>query len=65
MRERWVEAPRVEGNREMAGRLRVSPLTVRMIRNRAGLSEEAVRDYLYGGIESLADPFLKIGRAHV
>ncbi len=61
MRERWVEAPRVEGNREMAGRLRVSPLTVRMIRNRAGLSEEAVRDYLYGGIESLADPFLMKG----
>lgn len=51
----------MEGNREMAGRLRVSPLTVRMIRNRAGLSEEAVRDYLYGGIESLADPFLMKG----
>ena len=61
MRGRWIEAARMEGNREMAQGLGVSPLTVRMIRNRAGLSEEAVRDYLYGGIESLADPFLMKG----
>lgn len=39
MREIWVEAPRMEGNREMARKLGVSPLTVRMIRNRAGMSE--------------------------
>ena len=43
MRERWVEAPRIEGNQEMAQRLGVSPLAVRMIRNRAGMSEDAVR----------------------
>lgn len=61
MRERWVEAPRVEGNQEMAERLRVSPLTVRMIRNRAGMSEEAVRDYLYGSMDDLADPLLMKG----
>lgn len=61
MRERWVEAPRIEGNQEMAQRLGVSPLAVRMIRNRAGMSEEAVRDYLFGGMDSLADPLLMKG----
>lgn len=61
MRERWVEAPRIEGNREMAQKLGVSPLAVRMIRNRAGMSEEAVRDYLFGEMDSLADPLLMKG----
>ena len=61
MRERWVEAPRIEGNQEMAKRLGVSPLAVRMIRNRAGMSEEAVRDYLFGEMDSLADPLLMKG----
>lgn len=61
MREQWIEAPKIEGNQELAQRLRVSPLTVRLIRNRAGMSEEAVRDYLYGEIGSLADPLLMKG----
>lgn len=61
MRERWIEAPRIEGNQEMAQKLGVSPLAVRMIRNRAGMSEEAVRDYLFGGMDSLADPLLMKG----
>lgn len=61
MRERWIEAPRIEGNQEMAQKLGVSPLAVRMIRNRAGMSEEAVRDYLFGEMDSLADPLLMKG----
>lgn len=61
MRERWVEAPRMEGNQDMARELGVSPLAVRMIRNRAGLSEEAVREFLFGGMEGLSDPFLMKG----
>lgn len=61
MRERWIEAPRIEGNQEMAQKLGVSPLAVRMIRNRAGMSEEVVRDYLFGGMDSLADPLLMKG----
>ncbi|MCI8376164.1 MAG: single-stranded-DNA-specific exonuclease RecJ [Lachnospiraceae bacterium] len=51
----------MEGNREMALGLGVSPLAVRMIRNRAGMEEEAVRDYLFGGMESLSDPLLMKG----
>lgn len=61
MRERWVEAPRIEGNQEMAQKLGVSPLVVRMIRNRAGMSEEEARDYLFGGMDSLVDPLLMKG----
>ncbi len=61
MREIWVEAPRMEGNREMARELGVSPLAVRMIRNRAGMSEGEVREFLFGGMEELSDPFLMKG----
>ena len=61
MREIWVEAPRMEGNREMAWELGVSPLAVRMIRNRAGMSEGEVREFLFGGMEELSDPFLMKG----
>ena len=61
MREIWVEAPRMEGNREMARELGVSPLAVRMIRNRAGMSEGEVREFLFGGMEGLSDPFLMKG----
>ena len=61
MREIWVEAPRMEGNGEMARELGVSPLAVRMIRNRAGMSEGEVREFLFGGMEELSDPFLMKG----
>lgn len=56
MREQWIEAPRIEGNKELAEKLQISPMTVRLIRSRAGESEEAVRGYLYGTLDSLADP---------
>ena len=61
MREIWVEAPRMEGNGEMARELGVSPLAVRMIRNRAGMSKGEVREFLFGGMEGLSDPFLMKG----
>ena len=55
MREQWIEAPRMEGNKSLAGKFGISPLTVRLIRNRAGESEEAVRTYLWGDLDSLGD----------
>ncbi len=51
----------MEGNREMARELGVSPLAVRMVRNRAGMSEGEVREFLFGGMEELSDPFLMKG----
>lgn len=61
MKEQWIEAPRVEGNQELAEKFRLSPMAVRLIRSRAGESEAAVRDYLYGNLDSLADPLLMKG----
>jgi single-stranded-DNA-specific exonuclease len=56
MKEKWIEAPRTEGNQELAAKFGVSPMAMRLIRNRAGEDEEAIREYLYGDINSLGDP---------
>lgn len=58
MREKWVEAPRITGNEELARKFSVSPMAMRLIRSRAGMSEEEVREYLCGTIDELADPYL-------
>lgn len=61
MREKWVEAPRITGNEELARKFSVSPMAMRLIRSRAGMSEEEVREYLCGTIDELADPYLMKG----
>lgn len=61
MRERWVEAPRISGNEELARLYSISPMTMRLIRSRAGESEEQVREYLCGTVDDLADPYLMKG----
>ena len=61
MRERWVEAPRITGNEELARLFSVSPMTMRLIRSRAGESEAEVRRYLTGTVADLADPYLMKG----
>ena len=61
MKERWVEAPRITGNEELARKFGVSPMAMRLIRSRAGESEEEVREYLQGSIDELADPYLMKG----
>lgn len=55
MKEKWVEAPKIQGNQELARKFSVSPMAMRLIRSRAGESEEEVREYLYGSIEELSD----------
>lgn len=57
MREQWVEAPKITGNQELAQKFAVSPMAMRLIRSRAGKTEEEVREYLYGTINELADPY--------
>ena len=61
MREQWEEAPKITGNQELAQKFSVSPMAMRLIRSRAGESEEEVREYLEGTIEELADPYLMKG----
>ena len=61
MKEQWIEAPRIEGNQELAEKFGVSPMAMRLIRSRAGLSEAEVRAYLYGTLDDLADARLMKG----
>ncbi len=56
MRERWTEAPRLKGSQELAEKFHISPLTIRLIRNRAGGSESDIYEYLYGDLKDLPDP---------
>ena len=55
MKEQWIEAPRIEGNQELAEKFGVSPMAMRLLRSRAGESEAEVRSYLYGTLKDLAD----------
>lgn len=61
MKEQWIEAPRIEGNQDLAAQFHVSPMAMRLIRSRAGESEAEVRAYLYGTLEDLADARLMKG----
>ena len=63
MKEQWIEAPRIEGNQELAEKFGVSPMAMRLLRSRAGESEAEVRSYLYGTLEDLADARLMKGMA--
>lgn len=46
---------------EIAEKFQIDPLTARLIRNRDIEGEEAIRQYLYGGLESLHSPWLFLG----
>ncbi len=61
MKEQWIEAPRIDGNQELAAQFHVSPMAMRLIRSRAGESEAEVRAYLYGTLDDLADARLMKG----
>lgn len=61
MNEQWIQAPKIDGNQELAAQFHVSPMAMRLIRSRAGLSEAEVRAYLYGTLDDLADARLMKG----
>lgn len=56
MEEHWREAPRQEENAQLAAELGVSPMLVRMIRNRGVEGKKELLRYLRGGLEDLHDP---------
>lgn len=56
MEEHWREAPRQEENAQLAAELGVSPMLVRMIRNRGVDGKKELLRYLRGGLEDLHDP---------
>ena len=58
MRERWVlETKKADFNR-LSEKLNVPPLIVRCMVNRGITQEEEMREYLYGTLDNLPDPFL-------
>lgn len=61
MKEQWIEAPRIDGNQELAAQFHMSPMAMRLIRSRAGESEAEVRAYLCGTLDDLADARLMKG----
>lgn len=61
LEERWQEAPRQEGNAELARELGISPMTVRLIRSRGVDDAEGIRKYLHGSLSDLHDPRLMKG----
>ena len=61
MNEQWIQAPKIEGNQELAAQFHMSPMAMRLIRSRAGESEAEVRAYLYGTLDDLADARLMKG----
>ncbi len=63
MEERWKEAPRQEGNAELAKGLGISPMTVRLIRNRGVEGQREIEQYLHGSLSDLHDPYKMKGMA--
>ena len=61
MNEQWIQAPKIDGNQDLAAQFHVSPMAMRLIRSRAGESEAEVRAYLYGTLDDLADARLMKG----
>ncbi|WP_440321539.1 single-stranded-DNA-specific exonuclease RecJ [Laedolimicola sp.] len=61
MNEQWIQAPKIDGNQELAAQFHVSPMAMRLIRSRAGLGAAEVRAYLCGTLEDLADARLMKG----
>lgn len=61
MNEQWIQAPKIDGNQELAAQFHMSPMAMRLIRSRAGESEAEVRAYLCGTLDDLADARLMKG----
>ncbi len=55
---KWTEIRKGGNFAELAGELGLSPLTIRLLRNRDLTTREQIEAYLYGTIDSLYDPHL-------
>ena len=58
MEERWMVAAKKADFQAIGKKLHIDPVIARVIRNRGIIGDEAIAEYLYGGMECLADPFL-------
>ena len=57
-REQWVELKKGADFHRIAEKFGIDPVVARVIRNRDIIGDEAIDEYLNGGIERLKDPFL-------
>lgn len=56
--ERWVVTAKRADFQEIGKRFHIDPVTARVIRNRDVTEQEAIEQYLHGGLEDLNDPWL-------
>ena len=56
--ERWVVTAKRADFQAIGKRFRIDPVTARIIRNRDVTGQEAIEQYLHGGLEDLYDPWL-------
>lgn len=56
--ERWVVTAKRADFQAIGERFQIDPVTARIIRNRDVTGEEAIEQYLNGGLEDLYDPWL-------
>lgn len=54
--ERWVVAAKRADFNEIGRKFSIDPVIARLIRNRDVVGDEAIRNYLYGGLEDLSSP---------
>lgn len=56
MEQNWVVAAKRADFQAIAQKFGIDPVTARLIRNRDAVTEEEIRQFLYGGMEDLHDP---------
>ena len=61
MREKWIVETKKGDFNGLSAKLKVSPLAVRCLMNRGVESEQEMREFLYGTLDDLHDPFLMKG----
>ena len=61
MKERWMVSAKKADFEAIGRKFGIDPVTARLIRNRNVIGDEAVEEYLNGGLERLHDPFLLKG----
>ena len=59
--QNWVVAAKRADFKGIAEKFGIDQVTARLIRNRDMVTEEEIREYLYGGLEDLHDPRLMKG----
>lgn len=56
--EKWVLMAKRADFNAIAAKFNIDPVVARVIRNRDIVGDDAIHEYLYGGLECIRDPFL-------